>query len=90
MHQAILIVLTLVIVCCSGSGTPPTLFGTIRDLWKRRPGTHVETCLIWTTITLLTLLYAILVVRDLVFSIILAFQLAACLIVLILRLRLPK
>lgn len=63
-------------------------FPTMRDLWKRKPSANVHTYIIWSLTTFLTALYAIFVVKDLVFSLVISLQLAACLIVLILRLRL--
>lgn len=63
-------------------------FPTMKDLWKGKPSANVYTYAIWTSTTFITSLYAIFVVKDLVFSLVINLQLAACLIVLILRLRL--
>ncbi len=63
-------------------------FPTMKDLWKGKPSANVYTYTIWTSTTFITSLYAIFVVKDLVFSLVINLQLAACLTVLILRLRL--
>ncbi len=89
MQQTFLTILT-VLYGASGIVTSAEFFPTILDLWGRKPSANASTYWIWTTTTLLTSLYAIFVVRDLVFSIVINFQLAACLITLILRLRLTK
>lgn len=65
-------------------------FPTIRDLWRRKPSANVSTYVVWSTTTFLTLLYAMLIVKDLLFSFVIGLQLAACVVVLILRLRLPR
>lgn len=74
----------------SGIVTFAGFLPTIRDLWKRKPNANVLTYLTWTVTTLLTSLYAMLVVRDLLFSIVINLQLLACITVLMLRLRLSK
>lgn len=61
---------------------------TMKDLWNNKPSANVHTYYIWTLTTFFTSLYAIFVVKDLVFSIVINLQLIACLIVLILALRL--
>ena len=89
MQQTFLNVLT-VLYGASGIVTFVGFFPTIRDLWRRKKSANASTYWIWTMTTLLTSLYAIFVLRDLVFSVVISFQLAACAIVLILRLRLRK
>ena len=89
MWQTFLTVLT-VLYGTSGIVTFVGFFPTIYDLWHRKKSANAGTYWIWTITTLLTSLYAIFIVHDLVFSIVISFQLAACAIVLILRLRLPK
>ena len=63
-------------------------FPTMKDLWKGKPSANIHTYVIWSLTTFFTSLYAIFVVKDLVFSLVINLQLAACIIVLILRLRL--
>ena len=63
-------------------------FPTMKDLWKGKPSANVITYVIWSLTTLFTSLYAMFVVKDLIFSLVINLQLAACLIVLILRLKL--
>lgn len=65
-------------------------FPTIRDLWRRKPSANVSTYVVWSITTFLTLLYAMLIVKDLLFSFVIGLQLAACAVVLVLRLRLPR
>ena len=89
MQQTFLTVLT-VLYAGSGIVTFAGFFPTIRDLWNKKPSANALTYFTWATTTLLTGLYAMFVVRDLVFSIVISLQLLACVIILALRLRLPK
>jgi hypothetical protein len=63
-------------------------FPTMRDLWKSHPSANVHTYIIWTLTTLIASLYAIFVVKDLLFIIVVNLQLTACLIILMLSLKL--
>lgn len=63
---------------------------TIRDLRNKKPSANVGTYWIWTTTTLITSLYGFFILDNLVFNIVINLQLLACVIVLFLRLRLPK
>ncbi|HLD08012.1 MAG TPA: hypothetical protein VJB60_03025 [Candidatus Peribacterales bacterium] len=63
---------------------------TIRDLWHRKPSANIATYWAWTTTTFITSLYGFFILHNLVFNIVINLQLLACVIVLILRLRLPK
>lgn len=63
---------------------------TIRDLWNKKPSANVGTYWIWTTTTFITSLYGFFILDNLVFNIVINLQLLACVIVLFLRLRLPK
>ncbi len=63
-------------------------FPTMKDLRQEKPSANISTYLIRTTTTLLTSLYWIFVLKDLVFIIVINLQLLACLLVLILRIRL--
>ena len=63
-------------------------FPTMKDLWKGKRSTNINTYIIWGATTFITSLYAIFVVKDLLFSLVINLQLVACVIVLILRLRL--
>lgn len=60
----------------------------MKDLWKGKPSANVNTYVIWSLTTFIASLYAMFVVKDLIFSLVINLQLAACLIVLILRLKL--
>ena len=63
-------------------------FPTMKDLWKGKPSANIHTYIIWGLTTFITSLYAILVVKDLVFSLVINLQLLACIIVLVLIIRL--
>lgn len=74
-----------------GIGGVVTFLGfmpTVKDLWNKKPSANTWTYIIWTTTTLLTSLYGFFILQDLVFNIVINLQLAACIIVLFLRIRL--
>lgn len=61
---------------------------TMKDLWNKKPSANISTYVVWTITTFFTSLYAIFILKDLVFIIVVNLQLLACLLVLILRIRL--
>jgi hypothetical protein len=61
---------------------------TMKDLLNRKPSANITTYIVWTITTFFTSLYGIFILKDLVFIIVINLQLLACLIVLILRIRL--
>ncbi len=61
---------------------------TMKDLRNKKPSANITTYIVWSATTLFTSLYGIFILKDLVFIIVINLQLLACLIVLILRLRL--
>ena len=63
-------------------------FPTIRDLWKKKPSANIWTYVIWTATTLITSLYGFFILQNFLFTIVINLQLAACVIILILRIRL--
>lgn len=63
---------------------------TIRDLWNKKPSANIGTYWIWATTTFITSLYGFFILQNLIFNIVINLQLLACVIVLFLRLRLPK
>lgn len=63
---------------------------TIRDLWQGKPSANISTYLIWTITTLLTSLYGFFVLDNWLFNVVINLQLLACLIILVLRLRLKN
>lgn len=63
---------------------------TIKDLWKKHPSANASTYAIWTITLVFTSLYGFFVLQNLVFNIVVNLQLAACSIILVLRLRLKK
>jgi hypothetical protein len=76
-----------------GIGGIATFIGfmpTIRDLWNKKPSANATTYWIWTTTTLITSLYGFFILDNLVFNLVINFQLFACVIILYMRLRLPK
>ena len=65
-------------------------FPTIKDLWHKKPSANASTYIIWTTTTFIASLYGFFILQNLIFNLVVNLQLAACLTVLILRLRLKK
>lgn len=61
---------------------------TMKDLWQKKPSANITTYVTWTTTTIVTSLYGLFILKNLVFNIVINLQVAACLIVLILSLRL--
>jgi len=65
-------------------------FPTIKDLWHKKPSANASTYAIWATTTFFASLYGFFILQNLVFNIVINLQLAACFIVLVLRLRLKR
>lgn len=63
-------------------------FPSILDLWRGKPSANAATYWTWTATTFVTSLYAIFILHDLMFILVINLQLVACLTVLGLRLRL--
>lgn len=63
---------------------------TIKDLWKKKPSANATTYIVWASTTFVTFLYAVFIVEDLLFSVVISLQLLACLIILFLRLRIKE
>lgn len=63
---------------------------TIRDLWQKKPSANLTTYLVWTSTTFITSLYAIFILKDLLFSVVINLQLLACIIILVLRIRIKN
>jgi len=61
---------------------------TMIDLWNKKPSANVNTYIIWGITTLFTSLYGFFVLQNLIFNIVINLQLFACIVVLILRIRL--
>ena len=89
MKEAFLTALT-VLFGLGGIVTFVGFFPTIRDLWNRKPSANAISYWAWGGTTLVTSLYGIFILHDLAFNIVINLQLLACIIVLVLRLRLPK
>jgi hypothetical protein len=58
---------------------------TIQDLIKKKPSANLATYLVWTSTTLISSLYAVFIVKDLMFVTVINLQLVACLIISYLR-----
>jgi uncharacterized protein with PQ loop repeat len=71
-----------------GIATVLGFFPTMKDLWRGKPSANTSTYIIWTITTFSTSLYGIFILKDLVFIAVINLQLLACLIVLILKIRL--
>ena len=61
---------------------------TMKDLWNGKPSANITTYIIWFMTTFITSLYWIFILKNLVFNIVINLQLLACLIVLILAVKL--
>jgi hypothetical protein len=61
---------------------------TMIDLWNKKPSANISTYIIWSSTTSVVSLYGFFVLQDLLFNIVINLQFLACIIVLILRLRL--
>lgn len=61
---------------------------TMLDLWQGKPSANAATYFTWSITTFFTSLYGFFVLRDLMFNVILNLQLLACIIILMLLLRL--
>jgi len=89
MRELALTALT-VLYGASGIVTFLGFMPTIRDLWNKKPSANIATYWMWTTTTFITSLYGFFVLNNLVFNLVINLQLLACVIVLFMRLRLPK
>lgn len=58
---------------------------TIKDLIKKKPSANLATYLVWTSTTLISSLYAVFIVKDLMFVTVINLQLLACFIISYLR-----
>ncbi len=61
---------------------------TMIDLWNKKPSANIMTYIVWTSTTIVTSLYWLFILQNLIFNIVINLQVLACLIILILRLRL--
>jgi len=89
MQQTLLTILTVLY----GAGGIVTFAGslpTIRDLWNGKPSANATTYWAWGATTFITSLYGFFILDNFVFNIVINLQLLACVIVLVLRLRLPR
>ena len=87
MEENLLHLLTLIYGVC-GIVTFVGFIPTMTDLWNKKPSANIPTYITWTTTMFFTTLYAVFINKDLVFIGVAGAQLLACLIVLILRIRL--
>ena len=85
--QIFLTILT-VLYGVGGIVTFAGFFPTIRDLWLKKPSANIWTYVIWSTTTFLTSLYGLFILKNVVFDIVINLQLIACVVVLVLRVRL--
>ena len=68
-----------------------TLLGyipTVRDLYQGKPSANATTYLIWLITTFIATLYGVFVLKDTMYLLVVGLQLIACLIIMIMRLRL--
>ncbi len=81
--------ITFLYVCAGVVGTAGYL-PTIKDLMQKKKTANIKSYLIWTICAAITLIYAILVISDTLFTIAAAATLALCAIILMIALRLDK
>ncbi|OGJ65937.1 hypothetical protein A3A67_03675 [Candidatus Peribacteria bacterium RIFCSPLOWO2_01_FULL_51_18] len=89
MQQALLTILT-VLYGVGGIVTFAGFLPTIRDLLNGKPSANATTYWTWGATTFITSLYGFFILDNFVFNIVINLQLLACVIVLVLRLRLPR
>jgi ABC-type Na+ efflux pump permease subunit len=75
---------------CGGIVTFLGFVPTMRDLAHGIPSANVATYVVWTITTALAFLYGLFILRDPLFLIVIGLQLAACVVILALRLRLAS
>ena len=84
-------ILVMIITAAYSAGGIATFVGfvpTMRDLILKKPSANISTYVVWSLTTFFTALYAMFVVKDLVFAVVINLQLLACATVLGLRIRL--
>ncbi len=84
-------ILLNVLTVLYGAGGIVTFLGflpTIKDLYVGKPSANTWTYMTWTVTTLLASLYGLFILRNFTFNIVINLQLAACIAVLVLSIRL--
>ena len=84
------IILTIIAFLYASTGIIATIgyFPTIRDLIKKIASANINSYIIWTFCSLITFLYALLVISDLLLEIVTGLNFVSCAIILILALKL--
>lgn len=62
-------------------------YPTIKDLFKKKPSANVNSYLLWTITSTIAFLYSLIILDDLLFRFVSAVNFFACLLILILSLR---
>lgn len=65
-------------------------FPTIRDLWRNKPSANITTYIVWTATTFITSIYGVFILKNPLFNVVINLQLAACIAILVLRVRLIR
>ena len=83
-------ILTIIAFLYASTGIIATIgyFPTIRDLMKKIASANINSYIIWTFCSLITFLYALLVISDLLLEIVTGLNFVSCAIILILALKL--
>lgn len=84
------IILKIIAFLYASTGIIATIgyFPTIRDLMKKIASANINSYIIWTFCSLITFLYALLVISDLLLEIVTGLNFVSCAIILILALKL--
>jgi len=84
------IILKIIAFLYASTGIIATIgyFPTIRDLIKKIASANINSYIIWTFCSLITFLYALLVISDLLLEIVTGLNFVSCAIILILALKL--
>ncbi len=82
--------LTIIAFLYAGTGIIATIgyFPTIRDLLRKKESANIHSYLIWTLCGLITFLYALFVISDLLLEIVTGLNFISCALILVLALRL--
>ena len=83
-------ILTIIAFLYASTGIIATIgyFPTIRDLMKKIASANINSYIIWTFCSLITFLYVLLVISDLLLEIVTGLNFVSCAIILILALKL--
>jgi len=73
---------------CNGVFVIIGYFPTTKDLMKKKQSANISSYVVWTFTFIVTFLYALFIIKDLLFEIVTALNLICCAVILLLSLRL--